>query len=229
MSPNDGKRPIYIDVEGNLGLPENSTVYDFYGAYRFNKKHSILIDYFFVNRSSSLIDAQKDFGDVIAIKAKVDIYDKSKFYNLSYGYNMYKKDNGAITLVAGLNVINMNYSIELNGNLTNKEGDTIASKQSILPANFYAPLPLVGLNFRFNYTPRFSVATKIALVGGTYNEISAGILQSSLGALYAVSDHVGLILGLTYFDAIINIDNDAVNTKITYGYKGVSAGVHFAF
>ncbi len=225
--PTDNGRSFYVDMEGTLNLPEISTVTLFYGAYHFNDNHRIFINYFGVNRSTSVISIDETFGDIVTLKANVDIYDKSKFYNLNYGYTLFRNQNGAIIFVAGLNTINLNYSVELEGELS-KDGVPI-DREQLFKANVYAPLPLIGLDYQFNYTKKLAVSAKVLVVGGKYQEIKAGVVQTTLNSTYQVTEHIGLRLGLTYFDASIEIDDPKALYKIEYGYKGLSAGVHFAF
>ncbi len=227
ISPSDSGRSLFLDVEGNFDLPDMATVNIFYAAYRFNDNHSILINYFGVNRSTSTISIDQTFGDIYVLKANVDIYDKSKFYNLAYGYTLFRNQNGSIVFVAGLNTINLNYSLELKGELS-KDGVPV-SREQIINADVYAPLPLIGLNYKFKYTKKFAVSTKVSIVGGKYQNIKAAVLHTTISSIYNVTDHIGLRLGLSYFDATIAIDNPEAFYKVNYGYKGVNAGVHFAF
>lgn len=55
------------------------------------------------------------------------------------------------------------------------------------------------------------------------------MLQTSMNSGYRLSKHVALLLGLTYFNAAVTIDDEAVKTDIGYGYTGVFVGVHFSF
>jgi hypothetical protein len=43
-------RSTYLDLEGNLDLPEVSVVTTIYGAYQFKPKHRLGFSYFNVNR-----------------------------------------------------------------------------------------------------------------------------------------------------------------------------------
>ncbi len=117
------------------------------------------MNYFGVQRSTSVISIDQTFGEIVTVKANIDIYDKSKFYNLNYGYTLLRNQHGSIVLVAGLNVINLNYSIELNGELS--KDDVSVSREYLLQADVYAPLPLLGLNYNFNYSKRFGILTKV--------------------------------------------------------------------
>ncbi len=67
------------------------------------------------------------------------------------------------------------------------------------------------------------------MVAGAYKNVKAGILQTSFNSIYNLTDHVGLLFGITYFDANIEIEKEDFNHILTYGYKGVTAGVYFAF
>ena len=58
-------RSRYIDLEGNLGLPETDQVNTLYGAYRFNEKHSMVFGYFSIDRDSSIVDFSENYGDII--------------------------------------------------------------------------------------------------------------------------------------------------------------------
>ena len=222
---------LYLDVEGNLNLPDIATITTFYGAYKFNDRHSILLNYFAVKRSTSTIsvDETYDVGDehIVTINADVDVHDRSKFYNLNYGYTLFRNQNGTILLVAGLNTINLNYSIELEGELT-VDGESVSGAE-IIDADVYAPLPLFGVYYTFNYTKKFSTSAKVTIVGGKYQDIKAAVINSTISSTYYITDHIGLRLGISYFDASIAIDDPEVLYNISYGYKGVDAGVYFAF
>jgi len=43
-------RSLYLDLEGNLDLPEVSTVTTFYGSYQFKPKHRFGFSFFSINR-----------------------------------------------------------------------------------------------------------------------------------------------------------------------------------
>jgi len=217
----------YVDLEGNLGLPENDQVTTIYGAYRFNDKHSLVFGYFAIERDSTILDISENFNDIILIKADVSIEDNSRFYNLGYGYNLLRDDRSSITLVAGLNSLDLRLKAEASGEIT-INGKT-ESGVEITEADVLAPLPLIGLNFGFSFTPKWSIATKVSLVGGSYQDVSANVMQASINSLYRLSRHSGILLGLTFFDANVEIDDDDDVTDVSYGYNGAFVGLHLGF
>ena len=217
----------YIDLEGNLGLPDVARVNILYGGYKYNEKHALLFGYFSINRHVSSVNVNKEYEDLIIVNSNMETSDKTKFYYLSYGYSLFYDDRSNITFVAGINAIDLRLIVDASGSIV-IDGTTMPSAK-VVDANIFAPLPLIGLNFRFNFTPKWSIRTKISLVSGTYEEVSASVLQTSFNSGYRLSKHVALLVGITYFDAAVTVDDEAVKTDIGYGYTGVFAGMHFAF
>ncbi|RKZ91430.1 MAG: hypothetical protein DRQ40_09875 [Gammaproteobacteria bacterium] len=219
-------RTIFVDLEGSLNLPETSQVNTLYGAYKFNQNHSLLFGYFGIDRSSSLLNINKSFGDV-TVEADLKITDRSRYYYLGYGYNLFRDNRSTITLIAGINGIDLNYSVDTSGQIT--WNGTINSNEKLLNANIFAPLPMLGMNFGFAFTSKWSMATKISVVGGSYDGISAKVLQTSINARYKLTNHVGILTGITYFVSSICIDDKSDVTDITYNYAGAFIGMHFGF
>ena len=100
-------RSLFIDLEGTLNLPLRSHVNTLYGAYQFNKAHQMLFGYFSVNRTSNLINVDKNIDDIAITNANIDLSDRTRFYYLSYGYKLFQDDRSAVTLVLGFNGMNL--------------------------------------------------------------------------------------------------------------------------
>lgn len=217
----------YIDLEGNLNLPDSDQVNTIYGAYRFNQKHSLHFAYFAIERDSTLLNFSGDLGDIATINARIDLEDNSRFFNLAYGYNLFEDSRSDVTFVAGLKSIDLQLKAKARGEIV-LDGETLSAAE-VADADVVAPLPLIGLNFGFGFTPQWSVAARVGLVGGSYEDVSAFVLESTINSRYQFSDHVGLLLGLTYFDADVDIDDDDDLTEVSYAYQGAFIGIHVGF
>ena len=217
---------IFIDPEGNLDLPETSSVTTFYGVWNINPKHSIGLSYFSVNRESSLFNIDETLED-ITIEGDAKISDATNFYRLSYGYTLFNDYRSKIKLHAGIYGLDLKYVFEAEGQITR---DGVTTSGSINEeAKVFAPLPLIGLDFWYSFTPKWSINTKVAFVAGSYEDVSAGVLQTSLNAQYRFTDHVGLIFGLAYFDADVVIEDTVEKIEVAYGYNGGFIGMHLMF
>jgi hypothetical protein len=217
---------IFIDPEGTLDLPETSSVTTFYGVWNINPRHSVFLSYFSVNRESSLFNIDETFEDV-RVQGNAKITDATNFYRFGYGYTLFSDYRSKIKLHAGIYGLDLKYVFEADGQLTR---DGVTESGSIKEeAKVFAPLPLIGLDFWYAFTSRWGLATKVAFVAGSYEDVSASVLQTSLNAIYSFTDHVGLTLGLAYFDADVTIEDDVEKTEIAYGYDGGFIGMHFMF
>jgi hypothetical protein len=217
---------IFIDAEGTLGLPEVSSVTTFYGAWNINPEHSIGFSYFNIDRESSLIDIDANLEDVRIVGDAV-ISDTTDFYRFNYGYTLFNDERSKIKLDAGIYGIDLNYTFEAEGEIT-RDGVT-ESGFIYEEAKLFAPLPLIGLDFWFSFTPRWGMSTKVAFVAGSYEDVSASVLQTGINAQYRFTSHIGLVFGLAYFDADIVIEDDIDKTEMSYGYDGGFIGMHFMF
>ena len=215
---------IFVDLEGNLGLEEESNIALLYGAYRFNADHSVLFGYFDINRRS-LIDFDEAYGDLLDVNATLEVRDDTRFFYASYGYTLFLDEKSKITLVAGIHALDLRFSAEASGELTVEE--ETQTEELVESADVFAPLPLIGLNFSTYYTPEWSVSTRLAVIGGRYEDVSAGVLQVNIFSRYQMSKHVGLLLGLGYFSAEVDIEDSEELTEVSYGYEGAWIGLHF--
>ena len=216
---------VFLDPEGNLDLPEISHVTTIYGGYSFNPRHSIGFSYFKINRESTLIDFDKNFDDVRII-GNATIADKTSFYRLDYGYTLFNNATSKIKLDAGVYGLDLKLVFDAEGSISIRD-TVIASNTIHKEAEVFAPLPMIGVNILYSFTPKWSLATKVTFVGGSYEDVSANVLQTTINTRYRFTKHVGLIFGIAYFDAVVDIDDGVEKTDISYGYDGGYIGMHF--
>ena len=220
------KQSIYVDAEGTLDLPGWDSIPVFYGGYRFSPKHAIGFSYFQVQRESSIFNFDETLDD-IHITGQAIFSDDTRFYNLYYGYTMYEDDRSRVQGNIGLNVLDLLYVLEANGTITQEDGTITASLRE--EAGITAPLPLLGFNFWYAFTPKWGINTKVALVAGSYNDIRGWVVNTNINARYQFSKNVGAIIGIAYFDADIVIEDESERTDVKYGYDGAFLGLHMVF
>lgn len=219
---------VYIDAEGTLGMPKRDTVGTIYGALRVKEKHYFLFSHFRVNREVTLFDEEINLDDLVVVRGKATLSDKTHFYNLSYGYSLKKDSRSNVKFRAGLNVMDFKYVLKAEGEL---EIDGVIDTDGTYEndVSLLVPLPLFGIDMSFGFTPRWSVAAKVALVGGKYQDVTATAWQTSLNTSYRFNRRVGAVMGVTYFDADVKVEDDKEINDIVYGYSGLYAGVHLMF
>ena len=214
----------YLDLEGNLDLPEISTVITLYGGYQINAKHSIGFSFFSINRESEIFNIDKQLED-IRVVGNAGITDTTDFYRFEYSYNLFNDAHSKIDIVAGIYGLDLKYVFKAEGDII--VDGVVQSDYFEDEASIFAPLPLLGLNFRFRITDSWSFTTKLALVTGSYEDLSATVFQTSINALYQINKRFGVVMGVTYFDADVVIEDDEEKQNISYGYDGAYIGMHF--
>ena len=217
----------FLDLEGNLGLQNRDNVNTIFGVFRFNPKHSLQFGHFGINRDSTLLDVSENFNDIITIDADITIEDNTRFYYLGYGYNFFRNEQSDISFVVGLNALDLRLQVEAQGEIT-VLGQT-RSEYELAKADVLAPLPLFGFNFGVDFTPKWSLATKILVVGGSYKDVKAFANQVSIISKYRFSKHTGFLLGWNYFDTDVEVDDDDNFTEVSYGYNGLFLGLNLGF
>ena len=218
---------IFLDPEGNLDLPEIARVNTFYAAYRFAKKHTIGAAYFAVKRENTFFSESINLEDMIILNGQATLSDETKFYFLDYRYTFFRDYRSNVAGVLGIAGVDLKYTlnatgqIEIDGEITT---DTYNEEASVT-----APLPLLGLDFLFAFTPKWSMSTKVALVAGSYENTAAFVFQTRMDARYWFTKNVGGVLGLTFFNADVEIDKETKKQEIGYSFGGAFFGLHFVF
>ena len=218
---------IFVDGEGTLGLPESDYFPVLYGAYQFNKKHMMGFSYFKVKRESTLLDFDETVDDV-TIQGQVSLSDNTSFYNLFYGYSLYEDDRSRVLGMIGINGLDLKYVLEANGTIAYKNDPVLVSSLRE-EAGVFAPLPLLGFDFWYAFTPKWGLATKVTFVAGEYQDVKAWVVNTTINARYRFNEHVGGVIGVTYFDADVTIEDSEERTDVNYGYDGLFLGLHIVF
>jgi len=218
---------LFLDPEGNLDLPEIARVNTIYAAYRVGKKHHLGLAYFAVKRESTFFSEEVNLEDIVIANGRATLTDDTKFYFFQYGYSLFRDDRSSVNGVIGISGLDLKYTFEASGELVidgNRQFGRYYSEASI-----FAPLPLFGLDFYFAFTPKWSIRSKVALVGGRYKDTRAGVLQTGMNANYWFTKYVGGVIGLAHFNARVVVEDDRKKQEVDYGYGGLYAGLHFAF
>ncbi len=217
---------IFLDPEGNLDLPDTSRVTTIYGMYAFSRRHSAGFSFFSVNRESSVFSFDKTFED-IKIRGNATMSDTTNFYRLDYGYTLFNDNRSQVKLLAGIYSLDLKYVFRAEGDIA---VDGVSASGEILEeASVFAPLPLLGFDFWFSFTPEWSMATRVNFVTGRYHDLSAVVVQAGMNAQYRFNRHIGGIIGLTSFSADVVIEDNTERQDISYAYDGLYVGIHSVF
>jgi hypothetical protein len=220
-------RSVYVDAEGTLGLPDAQTVPMLYGYWRASEKHGIGFRFFQINREATLFAVDENLGD-LTLTGKATFSDKARFYYVSYNYTAYQDTRSYVFLSLGLYGLDLKYRLDATGNISFR-GVPIASGTYSQEVRQFAPLPLIGIDAWFALTPKWALGTRVSLIGGKYEDISAFVVETSVRGKYAFNRNLGLYFGINYFQGEVDINEDNQRAEISYGFDGVIAGLDVGF
>ena len=66
-------------------------------------------------------------------------------------------------------------------------------------------------------------------MGGSYQDITALVLDTAVNAKYQFAKHVGFTFGITYFNAEVTVDEPDFKAEVDYGFDGVALGIDVRF
>jgi len=223
-------RVVFVDADGNLGLPDTESLPVVYGQYRFTKKHAIGFNYFKVKRESALLDFDSDLGDV-HIKGTALLKDETYFFNIKYVNTLFEDSGSRVQALIGFNLLDIKYVLEAEGEITYTDTPTPSTDSESLreEVSVLAPLPLIGLDLMNSFTKEWRLKTSVSLVAGNYKDVRAWVVNTNITAVYKVTPNMGATIGLAYFDADVSVGDDIDRNDIKYGYDGLILGLHAVF
>jgi len=217
---------VYIDAEGSLSLPETDAVPAFYGGYRFSQRHSVVFSYYQIRREVTFVDRELEFEGV-HVAGSARLRDRTRFYNVSYGNTLFKDERSRVSLKFGIYGLDLKYTFDAEGQITIDDETELGALDE--EASLVVPLPVVGFDFWFAFTPKWSINPKISFVGGSYQDVTAGVFSTTLLTRYQFSRRLGMLFGVSYFDANVTIEDNDERTDLDYGYSGAFLGLHLLF
>jgi hypothetical protein len=223
----DTGRSVFLDSEGSMDLPEVKAIPLIYGFYRPSPKHGIGFGYFSVFRDSQLVSIDRNFGD-LSVDGRAALEDDTRFYTLSYNYTLFQDSRAFLFASLGINAIDLKYDFDAFGVLSIDDVPITTGAYSDSLEQF-APIPMIGLDAWFAITDKWSFGARASFVAGEVSDVRALILESRIRAKYDFNEHIGLLIGLIYFDGDVTLNDTEKKTEINYGFEGLFVGLDFGF
>lgn len=227
ITDRDSGASVFLDAEGTLELPETKTIPLVYGFWRPSQKHGLGFGYFSVHRDSNLIVIDRNFDD-LNLSGRATLTDDTRFYALTYNYTVFQDSRAFVFASFGIKAIDLEYQFDAVGEVS-LDGEVIESGSYSKTIAQFAPIPLAGIDAWFALTEKWSFGARAAFIAGDVSDVRAIITESSIRAKYEFDEHIGLFMGINYFDGDITINDVDVKQEINYGFEGLMLGVDIGF
>ena len=222
-----GSLPITIDGESDFGLDESVVSAMLYGSWRISGKHGLGIQLFRIDRQGTALAFDKTFG-ILKVDGVVSLSDQTRFYYANYSYTLKEDDSIWIKGLLGLYTLDLQMDLRANGTVT-IDGIPIASGVYEDSITNTIPAPMIGLQFWARASENWRLGSRFTMVAGTYGDFSVQVFQADISARYKFTERFGLVTGVNYFNADVDIQKETKKTEIKYGYDGFYFGLDFSF
>jgi hypothetical protein len=195
IDPSITEQGTLIDAEDDLGLDDAALMPEAEITLLPGKHHLIRLSGFNTRRSAStIIDQEIVFDDeVYEAGERVDSELNLTLFGLTYGYRFIARDRGELTATFGLQI-------------TSVEANALVRSRVIRDAESgVAPLPLVGLEGRYDFTAHFGVEGRVQYIGANVEEVDGSIMDARLSLTWRLNPN--LVFGLGYRSFSVDIDS----------------------
>ncbi len=227
LTNNQSGGSVFVDLESSLGLAEEKAIPLIYGYYRPSNKHGFGWYFSRVRRDGDILAIDANFGD-LNVTGVASISDRTSFYDLTYNYTVYEDDRALVFASFGVYGLDLGYNLRAVGEIT-FEDEPITSGEYEEDVSTFAPLPLIGIDTWFALTAKWSLGTKVSIVAGSYDDLSAFVFSTKIRAAYTLSDQFAVDFGVNYFDADVTVEGSRRRTDVRYAFSGFRLGLNYRF
>jgi len=211
LDANNAPVGVFIDFAQTLGGQTSAAVGRFDGLYRFNDKHGLGFSWYTL-RFTGYRDLRTEIdwgGDTYPIGTTVDSEIKFDIYKINYQYSVINSAEAELGGLIGLHVMDFGVSLNASG-IGQARADSVT-----------APLPVLGLYARYNFTPRFSMYYNFQFFFIDYEDkISGGLQDALIGLEYRVSKHFAVGAALNRFNTSLESKEDMATLFVETRWRG---------
>ncbi len=184
-----------VSAEDDLGLDDFALMPQAEITLLPGKRHLLRLSGFSSRRSASTILDEEIFFDdeVYEPGERVDSELNLTMFGLTYGYRFLVRDRAELTGTFGIQIT----SVEVNALVRSR---VVRDAESGV-----APLPMLGVEGRYDFTKRWSAEARLQYLTADIDEVDGSILDARLAVTWRMNPY--LVFGLGYRSFTIDIDS----------------------
>jgi len=209
-----------IDLENDLGLKEDQTVFWVGGTWRFADRHRLGVSYFSFERDASAT-ALRDLtiGDeVYPVGASLDTKFGLTIAPVFYAYSFIKNQRHELAGSFGFHWFALDFEVQGSASLPEGDADANASAKADVP------LPLFGLRYDYYVNQRWTTSVHGEVFALDITDeafrFSGSLYNIRLSTDYWVTNNFGIGAAVSWFDIDAKIDDSEWKGEIEYNYFG---------
>lgn len=213
LSPTNGSGGTDVDFNNQLGVSSSATVFRADAEWRFAQHHKLEASWFSIKQDSThTLDRTINWGDqVYPVTATVNSHFNNDVYKLDYGYVFYSENGNEWAALIGAHITRTEVGIGL------------ASGASAQNFSVTAPLPVLGLEWKGQFSEKWSAKVSLEYFGLSLedNKYSGHLTDFLAVTDYRLTDHWSIGGGYNRFDFTAKLKSDRVEFKGKRSYNGL--------
>ena len=205
-----------IDLEDDLGFDDTQTTFYGGGFWRFFPRHRFGVGYFrFKDETTATALRDLTIGDeVYPAGASLTSEFKFEIFPINYSYSFLKREKMELAGTIGLHWYRISFAVAGSASLGTQDADAeITGKAN-------APLPLLGLNFRYNFTPKWTASIVAQAFALSIGDFDGSLVNLGVRTEYWFFNHLGAGLALNGFRLDVEVDSSDWQGELEYKYFG---------
>jgi hypothetical protein len=184
-----------IDAEKDLGLADFQLLPQVEFTLLPGERHLVRLSAFALHRSAvKQIEKDIAFDDEdYLVGERVDSLLNITMFGLTYGYRFLVRQRGELSGTFGIQVADVEANAVVRSRVVRESESGVA------------PLPLVGVEGRFDFTPRWAVEARAQYLTVDVSQVNGSILDARLAFTWRVNPY--LAMGLGYRTFKIDVDS----------------------
>lgn len=209
-----------IDLEDDLGLNEDESVFWVGGTWRFADRHRFGVSYFSFNRNASATALRElEIGDEIyPLGATLETEFGLTIAPVYYAYSLIKNERHELAGSFGFHWFALDFVVQGDASLNGEDANATAS------ASTDVPLPLFGLRYDYYINQRWTTSAHgeiFALdITDEAFDFSGSLYNIRLSTDYWLTKNFGIGAAISWFDIDAKIDDSEWKGEVDYRYFG---------
>ena len=213
---NSGLRNTNIDVEDDLGLDDTRSLVQGEITFLPGERHLLRLSGQATRRSANML-LQRTItfeDDTFVINGRVASKLDLTLFGLTYGYRFLKRERFELDGTFSIQIA------EVDANITGRDANGTQIRSAQDAEDGVAPIPLVGLEGRFDFGSRWSAEGRFQYVGANTEGIDASILDARLAVTWRQSPYLVYGVGYRRFDIDVDADRDNDSGRVDLSISG---------
>jgi hypothetical protein len=213
---NSGLRNTDINIEDDLDLDDMRALVQGEITFLPGERHLLRLSGQATRRSAST-QLQRTItfeDDTFAINARVASKLDLTLFGLTYGYRFLKRERFELDATFSIQIA------EADANITGRDanGNQIRSAQDA--EDGVAPIPLLGLEGRFDFGSRWSAEGRLQYIGANTEGVDASILDARLAVTWRQNPYLVYGIGYRRFEIDVDVDRDDDSGRLDLSIDG---------